>query len=168
MQKSLKIQLISVSIAVALTAFAVLSADILYQPKKSIKRGFEIIFSANGKPVVKKVEKPIDLATLLKKADFDRGAKVFKKCASCHTVNRGGASKIGPNLHKIIGKKRASFTGFSYSKAMKAKGGFWNQESINQFIIKPKNFIPGTKMAFPGLKKPQDRADLILFLGQQK
>lgn len=128
-----------------------------------IKRGFEIELSADGKPVVKKEEKPVDLASMMKLADLDRGAKIFKKCATCHTIGRGEAAKVGPNLFGVVGRQKAS-TAFSYSDAMKAKGGAWDVESINQFITKPKDFVPGTKMAFPGLKKPQDRADVILFL----
>ena len=110
----------------------------------------------------------IDFAVLFKNANVDNGAKVFKKCASCHTVGKGEAAKVGPNLYGILGRKRAGMPGFSYSEAMKAKGGAWDIDSINQFIAKPKDFVAGTKMAFPGLKKPQDRADVILFLQKQK
>ena len=66
-----------------------------------------------------------------------------------------------------MGRARGSFAGFSYSEAMKAKGGAWDRASINQFITKPKDYLPGTKMAFAGLKKPQDRADVILYLEKQ-
>jgi cytochrome c len=157
----------SFGLALAITLVAVFAADLLYQEKKMIKRGYKIEISATGK-VVKKEEKPVDLATMMKTADFDRGAKAFKKCASCHTAGKGEAAKVGPNLYGIIGRARASFSGFSYSEAMKSKGGSWDSESINTFITKPKDFVPGTKMAFPGLKKPQDRADVILFLQKQK
>jgi cytochrome c len=163
----LKAQAPAFTIVVAIVLFAVISANILYRPKPIIKRGFEIVLSSDGKPVEKVEEKPVDLATMMKTADLDRGAKIFKKCASCHGVEKGGAAKVGPNLFGIVGKKKASFTGFSYSEGMKAKGGFWDKESINTFITKPKDFISGTKMAFPGLKKPQDRADVILFLEKQ-
>lgn len=153
-------------LAIAIALFAVIAANLLYQPKKMLKRGFEIELSADGKPVVKKEEKPVDLASLMKSADFDRGAKIFKKCATCHTVGKGEAAKVGPNLFGVVGRKRAA-TAFAYSDAMKAKGGAWDAESINQFVTKPKDFVPGTKMAFPGLKKPQDRADVILYLQKQ-
>lgn len=151
------------SIAFLVVAFATIFADLFYQPKKMVKRGFEIAVSTDGKPVKEEV-KPIDLATLMQSADFDRGAKIAKKCASCHNFKKGEAAKVGPNLFGIIGKQRASMAGFSYSKALVEKGGSWDKESINQFIAKPKDFIPGTKMGFAGLKKPQDRADMILFL----
>jgi cytochrome c len=153
----------SLGLAVAVVVFAVIAANLLYQPKKMVKRGFEIEIAVDGKPVAKKEEKPVDLASLMKLADFDRGAKIFKKCATCHTIGKGEAAKVGPNLYAVVGRKKAS-TAFSYSDAMRAKGGAWDVESINLFITKPKEFVPGTKMAFPGIKKPQDRADVILFL----
>jgi len=159
----LKGQVVATALALVLTAIAILAADVLYRPKEVTKRGFEILLSADGKPVVKKEEKPVDLATMMKTADIDRGAKIFKKCATCHSIGKGEAAKVGPNLYGVVGRKKAS-TAFSYSDAMKAKGGVWDSESINTFVTKPKDFVPGTKMAFPGLKKPQDRADVILFL----
>lgn len=158
----------AIALAFGVAALAIILTNLLYQPKPLLKRGFEIELSADGKPVEKKAEKPVDLATMMKTADLDRGAKIFKKCASCHGIEKGGAAKVGPNLFGIVGKKKAVFMGFSYSEAMKAKGGIWDIESINTFIAKPKDFVVGTKMAFPGLKKPQDRADVILFLEKQK
>ncbi len=156
----------AISLSIAVTLFAVIVANLLYQPKKMLKRGFQIELSVDGKPVVKKEEKAVDLATLMKSADLDRGAKIFKKCATCHTIGKGEAAKIGPNLFGVVGRKRAA-TSFAYSDAMRAKGGSWDVESIGQFITKPKDFVLGTKMAFPGLKKPQDRADVIMFLQKQ-
>lgn len=153
----------SILLALCVMGFAIIAANLLYQPKKMIKRGFEIELSADGKPVAKKEERPVDLASMMKTADLDRGAKIFKKCATCHSIGKGEAAKIGPNLYGVVGRKKAA-AAFAYSDAMKAKGGIWDPESINQFITKPKDFVPGTKMAFPGLKKPQDRADVILFI----
>lgn len=162
-----KNQAIAGGFAIALAIFAVLFADISYREKPMLKRGFEVAVSTDGKPVVKKEEKPVDLAAMMKTADATRGEKTFKKCASCHSVGKGEAAKVGPNLFGIVGRKRAATT-FAYSDAMKAKGGAWDAESINVFITKPKDFVPGTKMGFAGLKKPQDRADLILYLEKQK
>jgi cytochrome c len=167
-QEQIKVFGPAIGLALVVVIFAVIAADVLYQPKTFLKRGFKIELAADGQPVAKKEEKPVILSELMKLADVNRGAKIFKKCASCHTAGRGEAAKVGPNLFGIVGKKRAAFAGFSYSEAMKAKGGAWDRESISQFITKPKDFIPGTKMAFPGLKKPQDRADVILFLESQR
>jgi cytochrome c len=156
------------AIIVAIILFAVLTADLLYRPKEVVKRGFQIELSADGKAVVKAPEKPVDIASLLKAANVDNGAKIFKKCASCHTIGKGEGAKVGPNLFGVLGRKRGSMSGFAYSEAMKNKGGAWDAETISQFIAKPKDFLPGTKMGFPGLKKPQDRADVILFLEKNR
>jgi cytochrome c len=158
----------AIGLAVVIALFVTITTNVLYRSKASIKRGFEIELSADGKPIVRKAKEVAPLSELMKLADVKRGAKFFKKCASCHTVGRGEATKVGPNLFGIIGKKRAANSGFKYSKAMKAKGGSWNRESVNEFITKPKNYLPGTKMAFSGLRKPQQRADVILFLESQK
>jgi len=154
------------SFAIVVVAFVTIIADLTYRPKLITKRGFEIELSADGKPVAKKAEAPVILADLMKIADFDRGAKIFKKCASCHNVQKGEGSKVGPALYGVVGRTKGTFAGFAYSDGLKTKGGVWDRESINQFITKPKDYITGTKMAFAGLKKPQDRADVILYLEQ--
>ena len=164
---SLKGQAAATALALVLTVVAILVSDVLYRPKEVTKRGFEIELSADGKPVEKKEVKPVDLATMMKTADIDRGMRIFKKCATCHSIGKGEAAKVGPNLYGVVGRKKAS-TAFAYSDAMKAKGGAWDSESINTFVTKPKDYVPGTKMAYPGLKKPQDRADVILFLEKQR
>ncbi len=156
----------ALGISAAVAIFAVVFANVTYNEKPVVKRGFEIPVSSDGKPVAKQEEKVVDLATMMATADFDRGAKVFKKCATCHSVGKGEAAKVGPNLYGVVGRARGA-TAFSYSDAMKAKGGAWDAESINAFITKPKDYLPGTKMGFAGLKKPQDRADVILYLQKQ-
>ena len=144
----------------------ILLSNILYQEKHVKKRGYKIDISKDGKRIVKK-EKVIDLATALKTADFDRGKKIFRKCASCHNIKKGSGAKVGPNLWAVVNRKKG-VTDFSYSKALMQKGGKWDEESINLFIKKPKKYISGTKMAFGGLKKPQARADVILYLQKQR
>lgn len=155
------------AIAVAVIVTSILITKALYHEKEVKKRGYEIAIAKDGKVVVKQ-EKVITLSEALKTADFDRGKKIFKKCASCHNAEKGASAKVGPNLWGVVNRKKASSSGFSYSKALLAKGGSWDLESINQFIQKPKDFVPGTKMAFGGLKKPQDRADVILYLSKQR
>jgi len=105
-----------------------------------------------------------DFATLLAKADPKRGRKTFKKCASCHSIEKDGKNKVGPNLHGAVGRKRASIAGFAYSKALTEMGGAWSYETLNTFLTKPKAFVPGTKMAFSGIKNTAKRAELIAFL----
>ncbi len=154
-------------LSVLITVFAISFSELLYREKPIFKRGYKIEIGSDGKVVPKKVEKPVDLTELMKLADFDRGAKIFKKCASCHNNIKGEGAKVGPNLYGVVGRVKGSSAGFTYSDSLKAKGGVWDREAINLFIAKPKDYIAGTKMAFPGLKKPQDRADVILYLEKQ-
>jgi cytochrome c len=99
--------------------------------------------------------------------DAAAGEKVFNKCKACHTVE-AGKNKVGPSLHAIIGRAPASVEGFNYSKAMKefASGHTWDEETLNQYLEAPKKMVPGTKMAFVGLKKEDDREDVIAYLKQ--
>jgi len=104
------------------------------------------------------------LGVLLASADVAKGQKVFKKCGACHTSEEGGANKIGPNLHGILAREKGTVSGFSYSDALHAKGGAWGYDDLDLFLAKPSTYIKGTKMSFAGLKKPQDRANLISYL----
>lgn len=101
---------------------------------------------------------------LLAAADPAAGETVFKKCTVCHSIEAGGANKVGPNLHNIVGADFAAKDGFRYSSAMADAGGSWTYDALNAFLAQPKDFMPGTKMAFPGLKKVGDRADVIAYL----
>ena len=159
-----KIPFFAFVISIVIVAGATLLADILYRPKPMLKRGFEIQISADGKAVKQEAPKPVDIESLIKNASVDNGAKIFKKCATCHNADKGGGNKTGPNLFAVSGRKRASIAGFKYSDAMLKKGGSWTHSDLNLFLTKPKDFVPGTKMGFAGLKKPQDRADVILYL----
>lgn len=99
--------------------------------------------------------------------DATKGETVFKKCAVCHTVDEGGPNRVGPNLHGILERPAAIHPGFNYSAAMKKKGteGLkWSEENLFKYLEKPKAFVPGTNMTFPGLKKPEDRKNLIAYL----
>ena len=97
-------------------------------------------------------------------ANLASGAKVFKKCAACHTVDTGGANKIGPNLWDVFGRAKAGAEGFKYSGALSAMGGTWDVADLDAFLTKPKDFVPGTKMTFAGLKREKDRTNIIAYL----
>ena len=112
-------------------------------------------------------EAPPDFATAIPAADAMAGAMIAERCGACHDWSKGGPNKIGPNLYGVIGRPRASHPGFEYSPAMKAKTGDWSYADLFQFLRQPAGFVPGTKMTFAGLPKPQDRVDVIAFLRMQ-
>lgn len=111
-------------------------------------------------------DKPIEF--YLASADVAKGEAQFKKCASCHTIDKGGAAGIGPNLYGIVGASHAHSGGFGYSDAMKAVSDKkWDWKALSEWIANPKKAIPGNKMSFAGISKPEDRANLIAFLNSK-
>ena len=97
-------------------------------------------------------------------ADAKKGKKVYNKCKACHSINKGGKNKVGPNLYGIVGRKAAQVKGFKYSKALKNSGLTWDDATLDKFLKKPKKLVKKTKMAFGGIKKDSQRADLIAYL----
>lgn len=148
--------------------------DALVSPKHLEKpvyvvEGVETEGGGGGEAVAAAAETPQDppIEQLLATASAENGQKQFAKCASCHSIDKGGAAKVGPNLWGVVGNKHAHMEGFAYSDAMKAKPGNWEYSALYEFLRSPKDYVPGTKMGFAGLKKPQDRADLIAYLRAQ-
>ncbi len=110
---------------------------------------------------------PEPILAMLASADMGEGEKVFKKCASCHDVEKGGPNKTGPNLYGIVGAAFAHKGDFSYSDGMANHGGNWGFAELNEFLYKPRDYIDGTKMSFGGLKKAEDRAAVIAWLNSK-
>ena len=104
------------------------------------------------------------VAEALKKADADNGNKLTRPCQACHSFDKGGANKVGPNLWGVVGRKVASVDGFAYSDAIKTMGGTWGYEQLYKFLASPKTMVAGTKMSFAGYPKFDNRADVIAYL----
>ncbi|KAF1854063.1 hypothetical protein Lal_00005280 [Lupinus albus] len=107
---------------------------------------------------------PAPIAPLLAAASPDAGQKVAKACAACHSFDKGGAAKVGPNLFGVVGGPKGHMQGFAYSDALVKTGGTWTYDELNKFLYDPKGYAPGTKMTFAGLKKDDDRAAVVAYL----
>jgi len=114
----------------------------------------------------KVVEEKVDIAALMAMGDITLGEKVFKKCAACHSIIKGGKNNIGPALYNVVGRKTGAITDYKYSKALASFEKEWTFEELNGYLIKPTKWIKGTKMAFAGLRKEKDRASVIKYLNQ--
>ena len=108
----------------------------------------------------------IDMAALMALGDLATGEKVFKKCAACHSIVKGGKNNIGPALYNVVGRKVGVVSDYKYSKALSGYDKEWSFEELNGYLIKPAKWIKGTKMAFAGLRKEKDRASVILYLNE--
>ncbi len=139
-------------------------ARILYKPHELEEPIFKVAAAEQPEATAQAAPAEQPFSALLASADPDNGAKIAKKCLSCHTVDKGGKDKVGPNLWDVVGRPVAAREGFGYSDALKNLGGEWTYDRLNAFLRNPKEFAPGTKMSFAGLKKAEDRADLIAWL----
>ena len=108
----------------------------------------------------------VDISALMAMGDVISGEKIFKKCAACHSIVKGGKNNIGPALYNVVGRKTGVINDYKYSKALASYDKEWTFEELNGYLIKPAKWIKGTKMAFAGLRKEKDRASVILYLNQ--
>ena len=158
-------------IAAILLTFVVIfiinkSSDVIYKVEAP-KAAFEVE-EKNVSQVseTKSAKGSVDIKTLLAMGSIDHGKKIFSACKTCHSIKEGGGNKIGPALWGVLGRSIGSIDDYKYSKAFAEFGGEWNLETMNSFLIKPKDYIKGTKMSYAGLKKEKDRASVILYLNE--
>lgn len=140
----------------------VLSPEVLHEAAYKIDLG---VATANAAEAAPAAEELPPVGPLLASADPAKGEQLVKACAACHSFDKGGANKVGPALWDIVNSNRARLgEGFAYSAAMKGAGGTWTYDNLNTFLAKPRQAVPGTKMAFAGMAKPEDRAAVIAYL----
>ena len=145
-------------------------ADVIFYVEKPEKSVYQVASISTS--IEKTSSESLDtaasenIAALFASVSITDGEKVFKKCAACHSIAKGGKNKIGPALWGVLGRQAGSLSDYKYSKAMSAYGKKWSFEEMNGFLIKPKEWIKGTKMSFTGLKNEKDRASVILYMNQ--
>ena len=121
---------------------------------------------ASGTSQTTEVVEKIDIAAVMALGDITSGEKIFKKCAACHSINKGGKNKIGPALYNVVGRAVGGLDDYKYSKALASYGKEWTFEELNGFLTKPSSYLKGTKMSYAGLRKEKDRASVIKYLNQ--
>ena len=144
-------------------------SEIIFHVEKPKKPGYVVELDQVSTTSVSKettTEKKVDISALMAMGDVIAGEKIFKKCAACHSIIKGGKNNIGPALYNVVGRKVGVVDGYKYSKALTKYGKEWDFEELNGYLIKPAKWIKGTKMSFAGLRKESDRASVIKYLNQ--
>ena len=145
--------------------------DVIFYVEKPEKSAYQVasvttVASTTSAETSSVSSESVNIMALFASTNAAEGAKIFKKCAACHSITEGGGNKIGPALWGVLGRKAGSISDYKYSKAMTAHGKPWTFDEMNSFLIKPKDWIKGTKMSFAGLKSAKDRAAVIIFMNK--
>jgi cytochrome c len=145
-------------------------SDIIFHVEKPETPGYKVeveqVVATGNETSSEGNEEKVDIGSLMAMGDLITGEKVFKKCAACHSIVKGGKNNIGPALYNVVGRQVGSISDYKYSKALSQYGKEWTFEELNGYLIRPAKWIKGTKMAFAGLRKEKDRASVILYLNQ--
>ncbi|HZP77873.1 MAG TPA: cytochrome c family protein [Pseudolabrys sp.] len=142
-----------------------IASGAIFAPEKPQKPGFNIAVQEQpegGKAAPQEQEQPVE--ALLGSASAERGQNIAKQCQACHTLEKGGPNRVGPNLWNVVGRPKHSEPGFNYSAAMKSQQGNWSYDDLYKFLKSPKAMVPGTAMTFAGLQRDTQRADVIAYL----
>ena len=164
-------KIIGAILLVALLVIGIVKvSNLVFKVNKPEKSNYKVeldVETAETKGDEEPVQREIvDIAALLSTGDLAHGEKVFKKCSACHSIKSGGGNKIGPALYNVVGRKVGVLDDYKYSKALAEYEKNWSFEELNGFLLKPKDWIKGTKMAYAGLRKEKDRASVILYLNK--
>ena len=146
--------------------------DAIFYVEKPEKSAYQVInvttsASTTAAETSSESSESVNIMALFTSTSVTDGAKVFKKCAACHSITQEGVNKIGPALWGVLGRQAGSISNYKYSKAMTAYGKPWSFDEMNSFLTKPKDWIKGTKMSFAGLKYAKDRAAVILYMNEK-
>lgn len=163
--------LVSAVLAVILVLGINKIADVIFYVEKPEKSAYQVDSVSTVASTTTTETSSVDsdsgnIMALFASTNAGDGAKIFKKCAACHSIAQGGGNKIGPALWGVLGRKAGSVSDYKYSKAMIAHGKPWSFEEMNGFLTKPKDWLKGTKMSFAGLKNAKDRAAIILYMNE--
>tara|TARA_Y100000590_G_C15454614_1_gene914055 strand:- start:375 stop:917 length:543 start_codon:yes stop_codon:yes gene_type:complete len=145
-------------------------SDVIFYVEKPKTPGYAVdveqAVATSAEPNSETKEEKVDISALMAMGDLATGEKVFKKCAACHSIVKGGKNNIGPALYNVVGRQVGAVNDYKYSKALSGYKKEWTFEELNGYLIRPAKWIKGTKMAFAGLRKEKDRASVILYLNQ--